>query len=83
MPLRAVPFMLQGHREIAPLDGDGSAEARILWTHLQLALLILPRSPDPIRSWAERPLSMFIEIMRFFLEPQEAGWRGFGPGREV
>ena len=38
MPLRAVPFLLEGHREVAPLDGDETAEARILWRHLQWSL---------------------------------------------
>ena len=30
VPLRAVPHMLAGHREIAPLDGDETAEQRIV-----------------------------------------------------
>lgn len=33
IPLRAVPFILEGYREIAPLGGDEIVEARILWRH--------------------------------------------------
>jgi Ser/Thr protein kinase RdoA (MazF antagonist) len=48
IPLRAVPFMLAGYREVAPLTEDDTAEARILWRHLQMALYLLgrPRSRD-------------------------------------
>ena len=81
IPLRAVPFMLEGHREIAPLDGDETAEARILWRHLQLAIWLLRREPQPAHSWAERPLAMFLEIMRFLLESHDSQWRACLPDR--
>src|SRR5438067_1611974 len=68
VPLRAVPLLLQGYRTAAALDGEATAEARILWRHLQLALLVLRRGPLPGRSWAERPLAMLLEIMRFMIE---------------
>jgi aminoglycoside phosphotransferase (APT) family kinase protein len=79
MPLRAVPFALEGHRAVAPLDDDETAEARILWHHLLLALLHLRRPPQPERSWAERPASMLIEIARFFLETPGLRWREWTP----
>ncbi len=41
--LRAVPYMLEGHREVAPVEGDETAERRILWCHLQQALFHLRR----------------------------------------
>jgi aminoglycoside phosphotransferase (APT) family kinase protein len=78
VPLRAVPFMLDGHRELAPLD-DG-IEARIVLRHLQLMLLILPRGAVPGRSWAERPLPMLLEILRFFLAQPGGPWAKLGPG---
>jgi aminoglycoside phosphotransferase (APT) family kinase protein len=74
VPLRAVPLMLQGYREVAALDNEATAEARILWRHLQLALLVLRRSPLPGRSWAERPLAMLLEIMRFMIESPAGVW---------
>jgi len=81
IPLRAVPCMLEGHREIAPLDGDDTAEARILWRHLQVAIRIMQRGPQPSHSWAERPWAMFLEIMRFLLDPPDPRWRAYVPGR--
>ncbi|MEO7910971.1 MAG: aminoglycoside phosphotransferase family protein [Roseiflexaceae bacterium] len=75
VPLRAVPLLLQGYREVATLDHEPTAEARILWRHLQLALLVLRRGPMPERSWAERPLAMLLEIMRFMIESPAGVWR--------
>lgn len=75
VPLRAVPLLLQSYREIAALDDEATGEARILWRHLQLALLVLRRSPLPGRSWAERPLAMLLEIMRFMIESPTGVWR--------
>jgi aminoglycoside phosphotransferase (APT) family kinase protein len=77
--LRAVPFMLQGHRDLAPLDDDDSGEARILWRHLQLGLFTLPRGAVPGRSWAERPLAMLFEILRFFLAVPGEPWAQLAP----
>jgi hypothetical protein len=74
VPLRAVPWMLAGYRQVAPLDGDETAEARILWRHLQLALFLLRRGPVPGRAWAERPLAMLLEIMRFAIDSPAGPW---------
>jgi aminoglycoside phosphotransferase (APT) family kinase protein len=75
VPLRAAPWLLAGHREVTLLDNDETAEARVLWRHLQLALLVLRRGPLPGRSWAERPLAMLLEIMRFMIESPIGVWR--------
>ena len=74
IPLRAVPFMLEGYREVAPLPEDETAEARILWRHLQISLYLLGRPPQPGLSWAERPAAMLLEIMRFFLGSPGRPW---------
>jgi Ser/Thr protein kinase RdoA (MazF antagonist) len=74
IPLRAVPFMLEGYREVAPLPEDATAEARILWRHLQISLYLLGRPPQPGLSWAERPAAMLLEIMRFFLGSPVRPW---------
>jgi aminoglycoside phosphotransferase (APT) family kinase protein len=74
IPLRAVPFVLGGYREVAPLPEDETAEARILWRHLQIALYLLGRPPQPGLSWAERPAAMLLEIMRFFLGSPGRPW---------
>jgi aminoglycoside phosphotransferase (APT) family kinase protein len=74
IPLRAVPFVLEGYREVATLPEDETAEARILWRHLQIALYRLGRPPQPGLSWAERPAAMMLEIMRFFLGTPGRPW---------
>jgi aminoglycoside phosphotransferase (APT) family kinase protein len=79
VPLRAVPYLLEGHRAVAPLDSDETAEARILWRHLQLGLLVFPRRPDPVRSWAERPATMLLDVLRFFLNDPGGRWRELKP----
>jgi aminoglycoside phosphotransferase (APT) family kinase protein len=75
VPLRAVPLLLQGYRAAGALPGEAAIEARILWRHLQLALLVLRRGPMPGRSWAERPLAMLLEIVRFMFEAPAGVWR--------
>jgi hypothetical protein len=75
VPLRAAPLLLQGYREVVDPDVQTSIEARILWRHLQLALLLLRRDPQPGRSWAERPLAMLLEIMRFMIESPAGVWK--------
>lgn len=47
VPLAAVPAVLAGHREVAPLPDDANAEARLLWCRLQLALDRLRHGRDP------------------------------------
>jgi aminoglycoside phosphotransferase (APT) family kinase protein len=79
LPLRAAPLVLEGHREVARLDGDDTAEVRILWRHLQYSLTVLPRGAAPGTSWAERPLAWLLEVLRFFLEPVPPGWRSLAP----
>jgi len=79
IPLRVAPFLLEGYRTVTPLDSDESAEARILWRHLHLALFLLQREPQPNRSWAEQPTAMFIDIARFFLEDPGERWKALLP----
>jgi aminoglycoside phosphotransferase (APT) family kinase protein len=81
VPLRAVPFMLEGYRSVSPLEGDETGEARILWRHLQLALYLLGRAPMPGWSWAEQPLPMLLEVMRFFVDAPAGAWSALAPPR--
>jgi hypothetical protein len=62
------------YRGVAPLPEDETAEARILWRHLQIALYLLGRPPKPGLSWAERPAAMMLEILRFFLGSPGRPW---------
>jgi aminoglycoside phosphotransferase (APT) family kinase protein len=79
VPLRVVPFMLEGYGTVAPFDGDEHVEARVLWRHLQLSQYVLRREPQPGRSWAERPLGMLLEVMRFSLDPPGERWSRWVP----
>jgi Ser/Thr protein kinase RdoA (MazF antagonist) len=47
LPLRVVDAALVGYRSVMPLDGDDSAEQRILWDKLTGALARLPLPPTP------------------------------------
>ena len=78
VPLRVVPYMLEGYGEISPSDG-GAVEARILWRHLQLSLYLMRREPQPGRSWAERPLGMLLDVMRFLLDGPQERWSRWAP----
>ena len=50
LPLRAVDAALAGYRSVLPIDGDDTAEQRILWDKLLGALWRLRLSPAPPRS---------------------------------
>ena len=73
--------MLAGYREIMPVENDETAEARILWRYLTLALGNLWREPEPELAWAERPLPFLLDLMRFSMETDDHKWRALLPGR--
>ncbi len=79
MPLRFVPEVIAGHREIAAFAGDAGIEARILWRGIQMILYVLPRGATPGLSWAEHPLANLLEIARFFLDSPSAAWCQWAP----
>ena len=78
-PLGAAPFLLEGHREIAPLTADESAEARVLWRNWQIALATLPRGAVPGFSWGENPTARVIDTLRFFAAQPDGRWRTWRP----
>ena len=76
LPMRAVPFVLEGYRSVTETQAD--FEARILWWQFQSAFSALHREalPDlPNLSWAERPMSQLFELMRFLSHPSSEVWR--------
>lgn len=79
VPLRVVPSMLEGYGAVVSIEGGENVEARILWRHLQLSLYLMRREPQPGRSWAERPLGMLLDVMRFSLAPHGERWSRWIP----
>jgi hypothetical protein len=47
LPLQVADAVLVGYRQVMALDGDDTAEARILWIKLTDALRRLRRAPQP------------------------------------
>jgi Ser/Thr protein kinase RdoA (MazF antagonist) len=78
-PLGAAPLLLEGHREIAPLTADESAEARVLWHNWQIALATLPRGAVPGFSWGENPTARVIDTLRFFAAQPGGRWQTWRP----
>jgi aminoglycoside phosphotransferase (APT) family kinase protein len=77
LPLRAVPFALEGYRAVAPLAGDETAEARILWYNLLSAFVrhpLPPPSPDGSLTWGLMTVSRLLELMRFIQESPGTRW---------
>ncbi len=78
VPLRAIPFVLEGYRTVNTAPDDG-LEARIVRRHLQIGLYLMGRGAQPQTSWAERPFGMVLEVMRFLQDAPEP-WRGLRLG---
>ena len=76
VPLGVVPSMLAGYGEAG--GNEHQIEARVVRRHIQLALLMLPRGAVPGRSWAERPVPMLLETLRFFTD-SPPGWGHLKP----
>jgi hygromycin-B 7''-O-kinase len=77
VPLQAALLMLAGHRQVAPLPGDETAEARILWSRLQLGLFGLRQEGAGQRSRAISIGRRLVDGTRYFVEA--AGLRELGP----
>src|SRR6478672_1954239 len=64
--------VLAGHRAVAPLSADATAEARIVWRHTQLALFGMRRSPDRPPERVAKAARRLVRGARAFLESGEA-----------
>ena len=57
--------VLAGYREIAPLDGDETAEARILYDHVMAACYYATRAVhSEAQNWGRPPAGRFVELSR-------------------
>ena len=72
LPTRAVPHALAGYREVAPLDGDETAEARILYDHVMTACYYATRTVNSeAQNWGRPPAGRFVELLAFATEQPE------------
>lgn len=78
-PFVVVPYLLQGHREIAALPDDEHAERRILRGRIHTLLAVLPRGAAPGMTWGERPTAWLADLLRFFHQPPNHRWRALAP----
>lgn len=72
IPLPAVPFVLSGYRDIAPLEDDSTAESRILWFYVRLAFFTLRRATMTPGERAER-IERLLKDTRVFLRSPQLG----------
>jgi len=72
--LDAVPWMLAGYRAVAPLPADTTAEARILWYHLYLAIVTLRYGPPRERAWTKQRIARLEISIERFLKDSRAHW---------
>jgi aminoglycoside phosphotransferase (APT) family kinase protein len=80
-PLRVVPLILAGYRDVAPRPDV--SEARILWSRLQLLLSVLPRGAAKDCSWGERPVAWLVDLLRFFMEQSDDAWQAVAPTMRI
>ncbi len=67
VPLAVVPFLLDGYRLVAPVPGAATAEARILWYHLAMAIWGLRFGLPRDRTWIAGRLDRLEHQMRAFV----------------
>jgi aminoglycoside phosphotransferase (APT) family kinase protein len=75
MDFRAVPFVMQGYREVQPFDDDATVEARVLWDQIMNVLRQLAGS---LKSGRPRA-SYAVELLRFTLANSDPRFRRWLP----
>jgi aminoglycoside phosphotransferase (APT) family kinase protein len=77
MPLSAATLLLQGHRAVAELDEDETAEARIVWRRIW-ELFIDPPNRQA-HSWYWQPNGRGADLSAFFSNPPDTRWQAVAP----
>jgi aminoglycoside phosphotransferase (APT) family kinase protein len=81
MPLSAATLLLQGHHEIAKLDEDDTAEARIVWRRIWEKFIDPPTGKT--LSWYWQPSGRGADLRTFFTNPPNERWRAVGGSLRV
>ncbi|HVX45125.1 MAG TPA: aminoglycoside phosphotransferase family protein [Mycobacteriales bacterium] len=76
LPLSVVDPMLRGYREIMPLDGDDTAELRILWDHLGRAVYRLRSTEEPHNPGRRSAGAELIDLIGLLLSGADRRWLG-------
>lgn len=75
MPLRAVPYALEGYWEVRPESGGEVSETRVFWYQLAWGVLSLGRASRPEeKTWIAPPAGRRLELLRFAVEKPEGPW---------
>jgi aminoglycoside phosphotransferase (APT) family kinase protein len=72
--LRAVPWLLEGYRSVAPMPSDATVEARILWRHVRHALAAIHHESQRTEVWVTQRLDRLFTGMRYYLATPCAQW---------
>lgn len=77
LPFRAAHYALEGYRSEMPIDGDSTAEARIIWDQIWSAVSSLNYLPNGARrgSDRDRPGSRAVDLIAFLLSDEGRSWR--------
>jgi aminoglycoside phosphotransferase (APT) family kinase protein len=84
VPLHLVDVVLAGYRSVAPLDGDDTAEQRILWDHVMTALNELWRMRvDMDKKYQPSPSDGLVELLALAVDGSSPLLEHFPPRRRL
>lgn len=76
LPMKAAAWALAGYRNVMPIDGDDTAEARILWDQLWCAVwqVDFRPTPRPRGSNRDRPGARLVDLIGFLTSRIGRDW---------
>ena len=81
LPITAVPHVLAGYREVMPIDGEDTIEARVWWDHIWDTLSNLRNRPEPGSIDEFRPGGQLFELLAFAMTDDGAAFVRRAMGR--
>jgi aminoglycoside phosphotransferase (APT) family kinase protein len=79
VPLRAVPYVLEGYQQETAIDDLDFWRAGILWSQLEGALRYLTNPPSHVPHWGFPPGGRVFEMLAFFSSEAAEGWPRLSP----